>query len=41
MIKKTKLYGPFLWVGFNCVKAAESLLGGNLGLFGCPVLKSY
>ena len=25
-----KLYGPFLWVGFNCLKAEEPLLGGSL-----------
>ena len=25
-----KLYGPFLWMGFNCIKATESLRGSNL-----------
>ena len=29
-IKKKKLYGPFLWMGFNCLKAAEALPGGGL-----------
>ena len=24
---KNKLYGPFLWVGFNCLKATEPLQG--------------
>ena len=26
---KNKLYGPFLWMGFNCLKAAEPLLGDS------------
>ena len=35
-----KLYGPFLWMGFNCVKATETLRRDSL-LFttkspGCP-----
>ena len=25
-----KLYGPFLWMGFNCLKAAEPLRWGSL-----------
>ena len=25
-----KFYGPFLWKRFNCLKAAEPLLGDNL-----------
>ena len=25
-----KLYGPFLWAGFNCLKATEPLWGGSL-----------
>ena len=28
--KKKKLYGPFLWMGFNCLKAVESLRGSSL-----------
>ena len=24
------LYGPFLWMGFNCLKASEPLRGGSL-----------
>ena len=28
--KKKKLYGPFLWMGFNCLKATEPLRGGTL-----------
>ena len=27
---KKKLYGPFLWMGFNCLKAIEPLQGGTL-----------
>ena len=27
---KKKLYGPFLWMGFNCLKATEPLWGGTL-----------
>ena len=23
-LKKTKLYGPFLWMGFNCLKASAT-----------------
>ena len=26
-IFKKKLYGPFLWMGFNCLKATEPLRG--------------
>ena len=29
-IKKNKLYGPFLWIGFNCLKATEPLRGDRL-----------
>ena len=29
LLKKT-LYGPFLWMGFNCLMAAEPLRGGSL-----------
>ena len=25
-----KLFGPFLWMGFNCVTAAEALRGDSL-----------
>ena len=25
-----KLYGPFLWMGLNCLKATETLRGGIL-----------
>ena len=27
---KKKLYGPFSWMGFNCLKAIEPLRGGSL-----------
>ena len=27
---KKKLYGPFLWLGFNCFKTTEPLQGGSL-----------
>ena len=27
---KKKLYGPFLWIGFNCLKATEPLWGDSL-----------
>ena len=27
---KKKLYGPFLWIGFCCLKATEPLRGGSL-----------
>ena len=27
---KKELYGPFLWMGFNCLKTTEPLLGGSL-----------
>ena len=29
-LKKAKLYGPFLWMGFNCLKTTEPLWGDNL-----------
>ena len=28
--QKKQLYDPFLWMGFNCLKAAEPLRGGSL-----------
>ena len=28
--KLLKLYGPLLWMGFNCLKAAEPLQGDSL-----------
>ena len=28
-LKKKKLYGPFLWMWFNCLKATEPLRGGS------------
>ena len=30
MKKNLKLYGSFLWMGFNCLKATEPLRGGSL-----------
>ena len=30
LILKKKLYDPFLWMGFNCLKATEPLRGGTL-----------
>ena len=30
MYRKKNLYGLFLWMGFNCLKAIESLQGGSL-----------
>ena len=30
MNDKKKLYGPFLWIGFNCLKATEPLRGESL-----------
>ena len=32
IIALKKLYGPFLCTGFNCLKAAEPLLGDSLHL---------
>ena len=29
-LKHFKLYGPYLWIGFNCLKATEPLWGGSL-----------
>ena len=29
-MKNLKLYGPFLWMGFNCLKAAEPPRGDSL-----------
>ena len=28
--KKNKLYGPFLWMEFDCLRATELLLGDSL-----------
>ena len=28
-MKKLKLYGYFLWIGFNCLKATEPLWGDS------------
>ena len=28
--KKNQLYGPLLWMGFNCLKAIQPLQGGSL-----------
>ena len=40
-----KRYGPFLWMGFNCLKATEQLLGNSLlfiiqfpGVLGTPLI---
>ena len=30
MEKSFKLYGPFIWMGFNYLKATEQLGGGSL-----------
>ena len=27
IMEHMKLYGPFLWIGFNCLKATEPLSG--------------
>ena len=35
-----KLYEPFLWMGFNCLKAAEPLWGGSL-LFTIKFAKMF
>ena len=29
-LKKNKLHDPFLWMGFNCLKATDPLRGGSL-----------
>ena len=29
IIGKRKLYGPFFWMGFNCLKATEPLQGDS------------
>ena len=29
-LKKKKLFGSLLWMGFNCFKATEPLRGGSL-----------
>ena len=38
-LKKKKLYGPFLWMGFNCLKATEPPRGDSL-LFTTKFLES-
>ena len=36
-MKNLKLYGPFLWMGFNFLKATEALRGeGLLFIAKCP-----
>ena len=42
---KEKLYGPFLWMGFNCFEVTEPLKGENLlslihfcALFNCSTV---
>ena len=30
LVKNKRLYGPFLWIGFNCLKAAEPIVGDSL-----------
>ena len=42
---KNEFHGPFLWIGFNCLKAAESLQGESLllttrsrGILGTPLI---
>ena len=35
-----KLYGPFLWMGFNCLKGTEPLRGSTL-LFTKNVFHQY
>ena len=30
MTLSLKLYGPFLWIGFTCLKAAEPIRGDSL-----------
>ena len=30
VLNKRKLYRPFLWMGFNCLKATQPLQGGSL-----------
>ena len=37
--KYLKLYGPFLWMGFNCLKATQPLWGDSL-LFTTKVSKN-
>ena len=29
-MKNLKFYGPFLWMGFNCFQATETIRGGSL-----------
>ena len=37
-LRKTQVYGPFLWMGFNCLKATKPLQGGSL-LFTTKLLE--
>ena len=30
LVKNKRLYDPFLWIGFNCLKAAEPIVGDSL-----------
>ena len=39
-MKNLKLYDPFLWMGFNCLKAIEPLCGNSL-LFTTQFPKVY
>ena len=39
-MKNLKLYDPFLWMGFNCLKAIEPLSGNSL-LFTTQFPKVY
>ena len=38
---KTKLNGPFLWMGFNCLKEAESSLKLQKNLISSIQLPGY
>ena len=41
-LNKKKLYGPFLWIGFNCVKATEPQWGGtSLYITKLPSILSF
>ena len=30
LVKNKRLYDPFLWIGFDCLKAAEPIVGDSL-----------
>ena len=30
LVKNKRLYDPFLWIGFNCLKALEPIVGDSL-----------